>query len=226
MWSLILSDYKLVEANSLEDTQMNDKAEKKSFWSKYAGIYDGFMKKDTGSYRRMYELIRPVVTDKNVLELACGTGLISKNIVSAAESVEACDFSPEMIAMAKKDCHSAKLHFSVQDMTALPYTSGSFDVVIAANVLHIIDDPEKALSEISRVLAPGGILIAPTFTHAKMGLTGRLRAGLMKLAGFPLEHKWSPESYAGFITSHGWTITKKTVLPASFQLTYIECRKA
>ena len=67
---------------------MNDKAEKKSFWSKYAGIYDGFMKKDTGSYRRMYELIRPVVADKNVLELACGTGLISKNIVSAAESVE------------------------------------------------------------------------------------------------------------------------------------------
>ena len=124
MWSLILSGYRLVGANPLEDTQMNDKAEKKSFWSKYAGIYDGFMKKDTGSYRRMYELIRPVVADKNVLELACGTGLISKNIVSAAESVEACDFSPEMIAMAKKDCHSAKLHFSVQDMTSLRRAAG------------------------------------------------------------------------------------------------------
>lgn len=210
----------------MEDTQINDIAEKKSFWSEYAGVYDSFMKKDADAYRQMYALIRPVAEDKNVLELACGTGLISKNIASAAASVEACDSSPEMIAAAKKDCRSSKLHFSVQDMTALPYTSGSFDVVIAANVLHIIGDPEKALSEISRVLAPGGILIAPTFTHAKMGLGGRLRAGLMKLAGFPLRHKWSPESYAGFITSHGWTITKKAVLPASFPLTYIECRKA
>lgn len=205
---------------------MNAEAEKISFWSEYAGIYDSFMKKDAGTYRQMYALIRPVVEDKNVLELACGTGLISKNIVNAAASVKACDSSPEMIAVAKKDCRSAKLHFSVQDMTSLPYTSGSFDVVIAANVLHIIDNPEKALSEISRVLAPGGILIAPTFTHAKMCLGGRLRAALLKLAGFPLEHKWSPESYADFITSHGWTITKKTVLPASFPLTYIECRKA
>ena len=78
-----------------------------------------------------------------------------------AELVRTDPQAARLIAMAKKDCHSAKLHFSVQDMTALPYTSGSFDVVIAANVLHIIDDPEKALSEISRVLAPGGILIAP-----------------------------------------------------------------
>ena len=75
MWSLILSDYKLVEANSLEDTQMNDKAEKKSFWSKYAGIYDGFMKKDTGSYRRMYELIRPVVAEKTCSSSPAALGL-------------------------------------------------------------------------------------------------------------------------------------------------------
>lgn len=202
---------------------MNEKAEKISFWSKYAGIYDGFMKKDADAYRRMYELIRPAVAGKNVLELACGTGLISKNIVSAAAGVEACDSSLEMIAEAKKNCRSARLHFSVQDMNALPYTSGSFDVVIAANVLHIIGEPEKALNEISRVLAPGGLLIAPTFTHAEMGLGGRLRALLMKLAGFPLKSKWSPESYADFIASHGWTITKKTVLHASFPLTYIEC---
>ena len=71
-----------------------------------------------------------------------------------------------MIAEAKRDTHSAKLHFSVQDMFRLPYAEESFDVVIVSNALHIVPQPEKALAEIRRVLKDGGVLIAPTFTHA------------------------------------------------------------
>ena len=44
----------------------------------------------------MYELIRPVVKDKTVLEVATGTGLIAKHIVKAAAHIEATDASPEM----------------------------------------------------------------------------------------------------------------------------------
>ena len=50
-----------------------------------------------------------------MLELATGTGLIAKHIVNAAAHIEATDASPEMIAEAKRDNQSAKLHFSVQD---------------------------------------------------------------------------------------------------------------
>ena len=71
-----------------------------------------------------------------------------------------------MIAEAKRDNHSAKLHFSVQDMFRLPYAEESFDVVIVSNALHIVPQPEKALAEIRRVLKDDGVLIAPTFTHA------------------------------------------------------------
>ena len=114
----------------------------------------------------MYELIRPEVKAKTVLELATGTGLIAKNIVNAAAHIEATDASPEMIAEAKRDNRSAKLHFSVQDMFRLPYVEESFDVVIVSNALHIVPQPEKALAEIRRVLKDDGVLIAPTFTHA------------------------------------------------------------
>ncbi len=72
-----------------------------------------------------------------------------------------------MIAEAKRDNHSAKLHFSVQDMFRLPYADKSFDVVIVSNALHIVPQPEKALREIKRVLKDDGVLIAPTFTHAE-----------------------------------------------------------
>ena len=66
--------------------------------------------------------------DKNVLELATGTGLIAKHIVNAAAHIEATDASAEMIAEAKRDNHSAKLHFSVQDMLRLPYADKSFSM--------------------------------------------------------------------------------------------------
>ena len=95
--------------------------EHKNFWDKNAGRYDRFMRKDRAAYDEMYELIRPVVRHKTVLELATGTGLIAKHIVNAAAHIEVTDASAEMIAEAKRDNRSAKLHFSVQDMFRLPY---------------------------------------------------------------------------------------------------------
>ena len=100
--------------------------EHKNFWDKNAGRYDRFMQKDRAAYDEMYVLIRPVVKAKTVLELATGTGLIAKHIVNAAALVEATDASAEMIAEAKRDNHSAKLHFSAQDMFRLPYANQSF----------------------------------------------------------------------------------------------------
>ena len=95
--------------------------EYKNFWDRNAGRYDCFMQKDRRVYEKMYELIRPVVKDKTVLELATGTGLIAKNIVNAAVHIEATDTSSEMITEAKRNNHSVKLYFSVQDMFSLPY---------------------------------------------------------------------------------------------------------
>ncbi len=199
---------------------------KKTFWDRNAGLYDSFMRKDTAAYEQMYALIRPVVRHKTVLELATGTGLIARHIVSEADHIEATDASPEMIAQARRDGTSAKLHFSVQDMFHLPYADASFDVIIVANALHIVPQPELALREIGRVLKPGGVLIAPTFTHAGNTLRGRIKAFFMKLAGFPLHSRWSSKAYLDFLRSCGWQVRKSTVLKASFPLTYTECVKA
>jgi len=91
-----------------------------NFWDRNAGRYDRFMQKDRAAYEKMYELIRPIVRHKTVLELATGTGLIAKHIVNAAAHIEATDASAEMIAEAKRDNHSTKLHFSVRICSAYP----------------------------------------------------------------------------------------------------------
>ena len=198
----------------------------KNFWDKNAGRYNRFMRKDRAAYDEMYELIRPEVKAKTVLELATGTGLIAKNIVNAAAHIEAADASPEMISEAKRDNRSAKLHFSVQDMFRLPYAEESFDVVIVSNALHIVPQPEKALVEIQRVLKADGVLIAPTFTHAGNSFSGKVKAFFMKLAGFPLHSRWTSEEYLCFLRQNGWTVQKSVVLKASFPLTYAECVKS
>ena len=200
--------------------------EPKDFWDKNAGRYDRFMRKDRAAYDEMYALIRPIVRHKTVLELATGTGLIAKHIVNVAAHIEATDASAEMIAEAKRDNRSAKLHFSVQDMFRLPYAEESFDVVIVSNALHIVPQPEKALAEIRRVLKDDGVLIAPTFTHAGNSFSGKVKAFFMKLAGFPLHSKWTNEEYLSFLHQNGWAVRNSVVLKASFPLTYTECVKS
>lgn len=199
--------------------------ERKNFWDRNALRYDRFMRKDRAAYEALYALIRPVVKGKTVLELATGTGMIAKHIVSEAKHIEATDASAEMIAEAKRENRRTKLYFSVQDMFHLPYADQSFDVVIVSNALHVVAQPEKALAEIRRVLKDDGVLIAPTFTHGDNMLYGRARVLCMKLAGFPLHSKWGRTDYLEFLEKNGWRVRKSTVLQASFPLTYAECEK-
>ena len=187
-----------------------------NFWDKNAGRYDRFMRKDAAAYEQMYELLRPVVRQKTVLDLATGTGVIAKHIVRYADHIEATDASQKMIEQAKQGVKSAKLYFSVQDMFHLPYADQSFDVVIVVNALHIVPEPEKALSEIRRILKDDGVLVAPTFTHADNAFFGKVKAFFMRLAGFPLHSKWTSHEYLAFLRENGWTVQKSTVLKASF----------
>jgi Methylase involved in ubiquinone/menaquinone biosynthesis len=197
-----------------------------SFWGRFARIYDVFMKKDNGAYTRMYTLIRARLTSHmNVLELATGTGLIAMAIADKVSSVEATDFSPQMISEAKKKNAPENVNFSVQDACSLPYEDGSFDCVIISNALHIMPDPGLALENIRRVLKDGGVLIASTFTHAGNDKCGKLKAHFMELFGFKAYHKWTEEQYCEFIKSNGFSIAQEIVLKASFPLTYVEAQK-
>ena len=199
---------------------------RRNFWDRTAKIYDRFMRRDAAAYDRMYALLRPVVRDKTVLELAAGTGLIAKHIANAAEYIEVTDASEQMIRQAERENHAENLHFSVQDMFCLPYADAAFDVVIVSNALHIVPQPEKSLREIKRVLKDDGVLIAPTFTHAENSFLGKIKAFFMNLAGFPLHSKWTSEEYLKFLQQNDWTVRKSAVLKASFPLTYAECVKS
>lgn len=198
----------------------------KAFWNRWSDTYDKFMRRSEPLYDAMAARMKKRLNRQmHVLELACGTGMISQRIVGSVKSLEATDFSPEMIAEAKRKPHSARLHFSVQDATCLPYAPESFNVVVIANALHIMPEPEKVLAEIHRVLKPGGLLIAPTFVHGE-GFGFRLRTRLMKLAGFKVYHKWSTPEFTDFVSRYGYSVTEQTEMGSNIApLCYLEARR-
>ncbi len=84
----------------------------RSFWDRISRLYDRVIKKDQKAYGEMIRLIRERVTpNMEVLELATGTGLISLAIADRVRSLEATDFSPNMIAEARKEKHTAQRAF-------------------------------------------------------------------------------------------------------------------
>ncbi len=196
----------------------------KSIWDRFAPVYSLAMKSQKNIYDYMYSHIREKVKGKDVLELATGPGLIAKNVADVTHRMVATDFSPDMIKQAQKGNNPVNFTFEIADASNLPYTDHFFDVVIIANCLHIVPNPEKVLSEIERVMKEGGLLIAPNFIERKIASPNLWQKLLYRL-GVRFEHQWTAEQYKNFLDSNGWKITASEVVPGRIDLMYVECVK-
>lgn len=198
---------------------------KKKTWDLYAPIYEKAMRADKKLYQFMYDRIPEVIKGKQVLEIATGPGLLAKHVAHAADRMIATDYSDGMIKEAKKGDYPENLTFEVADATDLPYENHSFDVVLIANALHVMPEPEKALAEIDRVLKPDGILIAPNFVEHQTGAKSRIWSQILKIAGIKFEHQWTSKEYVDFLSANGWTAEYTKEMPARITLYYTECKR-
>lgn len=195
----------------------------KKIWDLYAPIYERAMRADRKVYKFMYDRIPKVIEGKEVLEIATGPGLLAKHVAYAAKRMIATDYSDGMIAEARKGEYPDNLTFEVADATNLPYDDDSFDVVLIANALHIMPNPEKALQEIDRVLKDKGVLIAPNFVKHKGGFISRTWSGILKIAGVKFEHQWQTEDYKEFLEKNGWKVKNCKEMKARISMAYVEC---
>ena len=197
----------------------------KNIWNVFAPVYEIAMRSQKNIYDYMYERIGEVAKGKDVLELATGPGMIARHIAPLANHVVATDFAPKMIETARKTKNPENVRFEVADATSLRFMDKSFDVVVIANALHIIPNPEKALAEIRRVLKDDGVLIAPNFIF-KAGGKRNLWQRILSLVGVRFAHEWTENEYRDFLKANSWTIEMNYVLKGRIDLAYVECKSS
>ena len=130
-------------------------------WAKQASWYDKsigfFERRMLGTSHRPWACSR---ASGDVLEVAVGTGLNLPHY-PAGTTVTGLDLSPEMLEIARQRLGEIGRDVTLKegDAHALPFADGSFDTVVCTYALCNIPDPNRALSEMKRVLRPGGKLI-------------------------------------------------------------------
>lgn len=195
---------------------MADKANK-GFWDKTARLYAPFQERGNRAlYDELAAKIGPhIPAGARVLEIACGSGQLTLPLASKAGLWEATDFSEKMVLQTAKRAKKAgcPATVSVQDATALTYPDNSWDMAVAANVLHIMPNPDEALAEMARVLKPGGLLIAACFVYEE-DFDPKKMAPLEKI-GFKTFYKWTSETFVQYVEAHRFDVEESVVLPGA-----------
>jgi len=145
-----------------------DKRRARRAFERAAATYDGaaFLQREVG--QRLYERLdllrgfRPV----RILDAGCGTGALTAQLARRwrGARVVALDIAPAMLARARRRGPWLRRPWCVAgDIEALPLAAGSFDLVFSSLALQWCPDLERAIGELARVLAPGGLLLFATF---------------------------------------------------------------
>jgi len=178
------------------------------FWDQVAGVYDIFVnvinRKTHQELKKIVsELIEP---EDRVLECACGTGLLSAVVAAKCKHLTATDFSEKMLKRAEKNCAAyANIEYRKEDITSLSFPDRSFDKVLAGNVIHLLDEPLKALGELDRVCKDGGTLIIPTYMNKdSKGKTSGFAEAAGK-AGADFKRQFTLKSYRQFFLAAGYS---------------------
>ena len=178
------------------------------FCDKAAYVYDIFAYIINGKVnRKLCEAVGAAVSSADeVLECACGTGLLSGVIAGRCKRLVSTDFSPNMVKKAEKKCRRyANVEFKTGNILHIEYPDESFDAVVAANVIHLLDDPYKALSELDRVCRKGGKIIIPTYMNKNdKGKTSSFSDTLEK-AGVDFKRAFTVNSYKKFFDNAGYS---------------------
>jgi ubiquinone/menaquinone biosynthesis C-methylase UbiE len=192
-----------------------------AFWNKLADKYSQRQISDEVAYQKKLDATREYFrSDMEVLEIGCGTGSTAIAHAPFVKHIRATDLSPRMIEIAKdkaKDAGIDNVTFEALSVDALDVPAAGFDAIMAHNLLHLLDDRQRAIADIHTMLKPGGVFVSSTACIGDMMLPLRLIIPvgrflrlfpLVKVftavelkdsldnAGFEIDYEWQPKKYA------------------------------
>lgn len=139
------------------------------------------------------EPVERAFREPHLLEVGVGTGRVGMPIVARGFQFTGVDTDPEMMELFRTKCSgvSRKVSLVVGDAQNLPFADESFHAVLAVHVWHVVPDLERALSEATRVLRPGGFLFEGWDQPVPDG------------PEFQIQHRWCTE-----LSRYGYTVQR------------------
>lgn len=201
---------------------------KESFWRVYANDFEKKQRYVTGenAFNSVIDELQKERELGDLLDIGCGTCSYTIKLVDNAKSITATDYSDDMVIVAAE---RTKMYPSVTckkaDARDLPFKDNQFDTVLIANLIHIVDDPQRVLFECYRVLKPGGRVIITSFTLYKMKVLERLRMAkrFLKTFGIPPKAKnrsMTPEQLSQLMLDCGFIVARSHLVGQEVNCNY------
>jgi len=147
----------------------------------------------------------------SVLDVACGPGILSAAIAKSARDVVAFDLTPEMLKKARQRCGEAGLanvSFREGNAAELPFAAAAFEAVVTRLSVHHFDRPGRVMSEIFRVLRPGGRFVIADVISSEVPAEAELQNAIEILRD-PSHVRMLPGSeLSALVTGAGFTVQK------------------
>ena len=151
--------------------------EQAEYWSAVADKYDRVVDLQIGGRTR--SLVRERVAREGALrhlvEFGCGTGFYTEVLARKADAVLATDISSGMLEIARQRVKAPTVTFRVEDCQRTSLPDGAFDTAFISLVIHFTE-PERTVTEMRRILRPGGTLVIVNLDMAALEGLARIRS--------------------------------------------------
>lgn len=133
-----------------------------TFHARSAAAYEHFMGRWSRQLSRRFVEFAGLADDDCILDVGCGTGSLTGVLSESpgVRSIVGVDLAEVYLESARKKIRDPRVTFKTGDATSIPVADKSFDRSFAMLVLHFVPDAKKAVSEMRRVVRPGGVVAA------------------------------------------------------------------
>ena len=136
------------------------------FWDKLAKRYSKSAIKDEAGYKKTLDETKKFLgKDLTVLEIGCGTGTTALMLAGSVKEILATDISSNMIAIAEEKAQEQSVqnvNFAQATLFDEQLKKESFDVIMAFNLVHLLDDTKSAMKRVNELLRTEGFFISKT----------------------------------------------------------------
>jgi SAM-dependent methyltransferase len=154
---------------------------------------------------------------EEILEVGCGSGYHTRDLVGLGAVVTATEYAPSALAQARRNVGDVA-EFRLEDAQRLSFADASFDKVLSSEVIEHVPDPERAVSEATRVLRPGGLLVVSTPSRfSPLNLAYGLKRRIRGYAFNEHLHEFTPGSFRRLL---GRYLEVESLRFANFVLAY------